>query len=75
MTTINYYSAKLKGVQNENIMEYHIAQALLMVQISSESGINIIRGDATGAAGTATAIPNLNQISSGSERFFYFVGQ
>ena len=33
------------------------------------------RGDATGTAGTATAVPNITQISSGLERFFYFVGQ
>ena len=33
------------------------------------------RGDATGTAGTGTAVPNITQISSGLERFFYFVGQ
>ena len=33
------------------------------------------RGDAMGTAGTATAVPNITQISSGLERFFYFVGQ
>ena len=33
------------------------------------------RGDATGTAGTATAVPNITPISSGLERFFYFVGQ
>ena len=35
----------------------------------------LYRGDATGTAGTATAVPNITQISSGLERFFYFVGQ
>ena len=34
-----------------------------------------VRGDATGTADTATAVPNITQISSGLERFFYFVGQ
>ena len=33
-----------------------------------------VRGDATGTAGTATAVPNISQISSGLERVFYFVG-
>ena len=36
--------------------------------------ILLIRGDATGTAGTATAVPNISQISSGLERVFYFVG-
>ena len=34
----------------------------------------LIRGDATDTAGTATAVPNISQISSGLERVFYFVG-
>ena len=34
-----------------------------------------LRGDAKGSAGTETAVPNLNQMSSGSMSFLYFVGQ
>ena len=36
---------------------------------------HVDRGDAMGTAGTATAVPNITQISSGLEIFFFFVGQ
>ena len=35
---------------------------------------DVDRGNATGTAGTATAVPNIYRISSGWERLFYFVG-
>ena len=40
------------------------------ISYATTDDVRHIRGDATGTAGTAIAVPNLNQTSSGLERFF-----
>ena len=59
----------------ERVFFYHFA---IFNAITHGITFTFCRGNATGTActaGTATAVPNISQISSGQERFFYFIGQ